>query len=149
MKQYQLYEYKSPFKFATCFSPEFEEKIEIIKAYNQNNEYAITQLKNELLAILNHISNPSIAWCYSQKYKQNSRETIFSRILGYDIIYNIVTDNNGASVCIIDINFNPEEFGLKTPQLNENNVIKKRKILYLKESQLRQIIREVIYRIMA
>lgn len=52
-------------KLPAYFSSEFNEKIEEIIWYNQFEDEARAQLKDELGAILNHISNRAIAFSYS------------------------------------------------------------------------------------
>ena len=100
MKLNLLIEDKQPSKLPTFFSSEFDEKIEEIIWYNQFEEEARTQLRNELGTILNHISNRAIALSYSDGGREDVNRTIFKRILGHNVAYKIITNNDAVLVLI-------------------------------------------------
>ena len=119
MKWNQLIEDKQSPKLPTYFSSEFDDKIEEIIWYNQFEDEARTQLKDELDAILNHISNRAIAFSYSDGGREDINRTIFKNILGHNVAYKIITDNNAVSVCIENIEFDVQQFGLRIPPMME------------------------------
>ena len=119
MKLNQLIEDKQSPKLPTYFSLEFDNKIEEIIWYNQFEEEARAQLKDELGAILNHISNRAIALSYSEGGREDINRTIFKNILGHNVAYTIITDNDVASICIENIEFDAKQFGLQIPPMME------------------------------
>ena len=119
MKLNQLTEDKQSPKLPTYFSLEFDNKIEEIIWYNQFEEEARAQLKDELGAILNHISNRAIALSYSDGGREDINRTIFKNILGHNVAYAIITDNDVVSICIENIEFDAKQFGLRIPPMIE------------------------------
>lgn len=111
-------------KLPTYFSSEFDDKIDEIIWYNQFEEEGRKQLKDELETILSHISNRAIALSYSDGGREDINRTIFKIILGHNVAYKIVADNDFVSICIENIEFNVEDYGLKAPPtLGENKKV--------------------------
>lgn len=145
MIHYLLDEDEKPQKLPVIFTDYVTNQIEETINYNRGNIYGISALGNYIDWITNHVSNRAIAFDYGGKFARNSDGMTI--IYDKGICFYLIDDSEKVFVEIVAIDLNLEEFGLKTPSLNESKNIKKRKIHYIKESQLRQIIREVIYRI--
>lgn len=147
MKLSHLTENEQSLTLPTYFSSEFDEKIDEIIWYNQFEKEARKQLKEELGSILNYISNRSIALSYSNRDKEDLNTTIFKQILGHNVAYKIITDNDSVSICIENIEFDAEQFGLKLPPYiqdskQHNTTVKK--VILLKESELKKMIGESV-----
>lgn len=151
MKKYILYEDKTPIKLPVVLSQELIKEMDAIYNYNQDRCNDLFQWYSYVDEAQNYISNPSIAFDYARRFIHYPNGAMRISELGYDVTFIVKTrkQTNEVYVYIFKMDLKPEEFGLKTPPLNESKTAKKRKIHYLKESQLRQIIREVIYRITA
>jgi len=137
--------------FFVRFSNNINNSINAIYSINQNNKEKLSEWLEYLDGLKTYISNPSIAFDYARRFIHYPNGAMRISELGYDVtfIVKMSKQTNEAYVYIFKMDLKPEEFGLKTPPLNESKTVKKRKIHHLKESQLRQIIREVIYRITA
>jgi hypothetical protein len=138
-----LMEINQLLKLPTYFSSEFDDKIDEIIWYNQFEEEGRKQLKDELETILSHISNRAIALSYSDGGREDINRTIFKIILGHNVAYKIVADNDFVSICIENIEFNVEDYGLKVPPtLGENKNVNISRIItetinnYLKRNLL-------------
>ena len=143
MKWKHLIENKQSLTIPTYFSSEFDEKIDEIIWYNQFEEEAKKQLKDELGSILNYISNRSIALSYSDGGKEDLNTTIFKHILGHNVAYKIITDNDSVSICIEDIEFNPQQFGLEVPPyLYENKHHNTKRVKRMIDESVRRALKE-------
>lgn len=141
MKRSLVKEDKLPSKLIVRFSSKIAKEINAIDSFNHNNLDALYQWREYLDGIKRYISNPVIAWDYTNRYSRFPNGAVFIEDFGYNIGYSIKNDNitNQPYVYVFMMNLNPEEFGLKVPlTLKENKRIK------LTESQLRSIIRKTI-----
>lgn len=120
-----LKEDKRPQNLYVIFSKEIMRLLENVYAYNQNNINALSQLSDYLDGLRNYISNPVIAWDYTNKYSRYPNGTIYMNDFGYNVGYSIITDKATGLPCVyvFKINLNLEAFGLKMPPLKEENLI--------------------------
>ena len=142
LSHYALKEDRLPSILLVRFSTKISNKINTIITYNQNNIEAITKWREYLEGIKRYLSNPVIAWDYTNRFSRFPNGGRFVREFDYNVAYVIKTNNvtQQAYVYIFIINLNAEEFGLKLPPtLNEN-----KKIIPLTESYIRHIVRETL-----
>ena len=136
MKTRLLKEDKLPPKLLVIFSSKISQTINDIGAYNKNNVEAISQWSEYLDGVKRYISNPVIAFDYTDKYARFPNGARYIKDFDYNIGYSIVS--NGATnqpfVYIFMLNLKLEEFGLKIPPTK----------YVLSESQLRNLIREAL-----
>ena len=147
MKNLQLNEDKLPNRLLVAFSNNISKEIEKIDVYNRNNVERISRWHDYIDGIKRYMSNPVIAWDYTNRCQRFPNGTRFLSDLGYNVGYTIKTNNctQQTYVYIFMVNLNPKEYGLKVPPtLNENKQPTNRIVYHLKESQLRRIIRESI-----
>ena len=152
MRKYQLNEDKLPKRLSVWFSRKINAQITAIETYNQDNIDSLSQWKDYLNGLRSYISNPVIAWDYTNKYQHYRNGTTYLNELGYNAIFTVManTKTQQTYVSVFWINLKPEEFGLKVPPMLSENKQPVNKIVYhLKESQLRNIIRESIKRVLS
>ncbi len=85
MKQYQLYEDRLPSKLLVRFSYDISKKINTIDSYNQNNIGAVSQWYDYLDGIKSYLSNPVIAWDYTNRFSQFPNGARFIRDFDYNL----------------------------------------------------------------
>ena len=56
---------------------------------------------------------------YSDGGREDINRTIFKNILGHNVAYAIITDNDVVSICIENIEFDAKQFGLRIPPMIE------------------------------
>ncbi len=142
MKQYLLKEDRLPTKLTVVFSPKISKQINIIDEYNYNDIDNIHQWYDYLEGIKRYITNPVIAFDYTNRYRSFPNGTRFIHDFDYNIGYTIKSNKytNSPYVYIFNVNLKPEEYGLKVPPtLNEN-----KRIIPLTESHIRRIIRQTL-----
>lgn len=142
MKRYRLYEDKLPTRLPVVFSPKLVKEMDVIYDYNQNNQNGLFQWYSYIDDVQNYVSNRVIAWDYNNKHIRFPNGTFFVRDLDYNVGYSIKTnEQNQIYAYVFMMNLKLEEFGLKTPStLQEDKVCR----MIIRESQLRQIIRETV-----
>ena len=150
MTRHWLYEDKLPSKLLVIFSKNIKNEIDIIDKYNQNNHEGLLQLHDYLDGIRNYISNPVIAWDYTNRCQHFPNGTRLLRDFDYNVGYTIKTNNQTqqAYVYIFMVNLKPEEFDLKVPPTLTENRQHLHHIYRINESQLRNIIKESIKKIL-
>ena len=138
MKQYWLKEDKLPSKLFVGFSSKITKNINTIAAYNRDNIEAIYQWRDYLNGIRSYISNPVIAWDYTNRYPRFPNGAKVIRDFDYNVAYTIKTNNttNQPYVYVFMVNLKTDEFGLKVPPMIEE------KEQY--NSSINRIIRETI-----
>lgn len=141
MKRFLVKEDKLSSKLAVRFSSRIAKEINSIDDYNQYNVDALYQWRDYLDGIKRYISNPVIAWDYTNRYSRFPNGAVFIDDFDYNVGYFIKTDNitNQPYVYVFMVNLNPESFGLKVP-----STLKENKSIRLTESQLRHIIRKTL-----
>lgn len=128
MKPFQLNEDKLPTKLAVRLSYKIYKEINTIDSYNQNNVVALSQWYDYLDGIKSYISNPVIAWDYTNRFSRFPNGARFIMDFDCNVGYIIKTNNttNQPYVYVFMINLKPEEFGLRIPpNVNENRHIDK------------------------
>lgn len=91
-----------------------------------------------------YLSNPVLAWDYTNRYSRFPNGGRFIREFDYNIGYIIKTNNitQQSYVYVFMVNLNPQEYGLKLPPtLNEN-----KKIIPITECHIKHIVRETLKR---
>ena len=145
MKRYLLKEDRLPTKLTVVFSPKISKQINIIDDYNCTNIDDIYQWYDYIEGIKKYISNPVIAFDYTNRYRSLPNGTRFIHDFDYNIGYTIKTNKNTDSpyVYIFNVNLKPEEHGLKIPPTLQEckNVVR------LTESDLRFIVTECVRRV--
>ena len=149
MKHCGLKEDRRPNTLAVIFSAKITKKIYAISTYNQNKKAEIYQWRDYLEGLKTYISNPVIAYDYTNRYKRLPNGGIYNNDFKYGVGYTIITDNSTNLPCVFVfmLNLKPEEFGLKVPPMMEGKRQNK-KVYRLTESQLRSIITETIKKIL-
>lgn len=144
MKQYQLYEDRLPSKLLVRFSYDISKKINTIDSYNQNNIGAVSQWYDYLDGIKSYLSNPVIAWDYTNRFSQFPNGARFIRDFDYNVGYTIKTNNttNQPYVYVFMVNLKPEEFGLEVPSNVSENV--QRHISRIVSESINNLVREII-----
>ena len=145
MNLYLLNEDKRPTRLFVKFSPEISKTIDTIDTYNEANIDGVSKWYDYLDGITSYLSNPAIAWDYSNRYTRYPNGAVHITDLGYDVafIVKISKTTKRPYVYVFRVNLKPEEFGLKVPTMMEC-VKRKGKVYRLTESQLRSIITETI-----
>ena len=147
---YWLNEDRLPSKLFVGFSSKITKEIENIDDYNQNNIEGISHWHNYIDGIRSYISNPAIAFDYTNRYSRFPNGAIYNRDFDYNVGYVIKTNNstNQLFVYVFMVNLKPDEFGLKVPSnIKENkqyNTNRVNQTIYLKESELKQMIEESV-----
>ena len=143
INRYKLNEDNLPEKLPVRFSFRVSQTIDNIIRKNRNNTEAISQWLNYLDNIKNYISNPVIAFDYTNRYRQLSDRRRFISDFDFNVGYTILNDYTTEQpfVYVFMINLKSDEYGLK-----EN--IQHKKQVQLSEYQLRKIIRESIRRML-
>lgn len=131
-------EEQRPQKLHVIFSTKITQSLEDICASNQDNTNALSQWFDYLEAFKQYISNPVIAWDYTNRHHRFPNGTIYMNDLNYNAGYSIITNNANGLPCVyvFKLNLNIEAFDLKKPSPTANTVFK--------ESQLRSIVRDAV-----
>lgn len=154
MKRYELNEDRLPSKLTVLFSQKIRREIESIEIQNQNNIDGLYKWRDYLNGITNYLSNPVIAFDYTNRYSRFPNGAIYNRDFDYNVGYVIKTNNstNQLFVYVFMVNLKPDEFGLKVPSnIKENkqyNTNRVNQTIYLKESELKQMIEESVRNIL-
>lgn len=154
MKRYELNEDRLPSKLTVLFSQKIRREIESIEIQNQNNIDGLYKWRDYLNGITNYLSNPVIAFDYTNRYSRFPNGAIYNRDFDYNVGYVIKTNNstNQLFVYVFMVNLKPDEFGLKVPSnIKENkqyNTNRVNQTIYLKESELKQMIEELVRNIL-
>lgn len=120
MKKTYLCEEEKPKKLYISVSSRIRNNINNIYAFNQENFSSLSQWSEYLKNLENYISNPVIAFDYSNRLFHYPNGAIHLVEMGYDVTYITKTNNNGqVYVYIFKIDFKLNDFGLKDPELNE------------------------------
>lgn len=143
MKHHRLNEDKLPPKIPVRFSIKVSSKIDSIISHNKGNIQAISEWLEYLETVKNYVSNPVIAWDYTNRNIQLKNGTKFIQDFDFNIGYTIITDytTNSPFVYIFMVNLKPQEFGLRECKRRRNAVT-------ITESKLRRIIAESIRKIL-
>lgn len=134
---------KLPPKIQVRFSTKVSSKIDSIISHNKGNIQAISEWLEYLETVKNYVSNPVIAWDYTNRNIQLKNGTKFIQDFDFNIGYTIITDytTNSPFVYIFMVNLKPQEFGLRECKRRRNAVT-------ITESKLRRIIAESIRKIL-
>lgn len=134
---------KLPPKIPVRFSTKVSSKIDSIISHNKGNIQAISEWLEYLETVKNYVSNPVIAWDYTNRNIQLKNGTKFIQDFDFNIGYTIITDytTNSPFVYIFMVNLKPQEFGLRECKRRRNAVT-------ITESKLRRIIAESIRKIL-
>lgn len=146
-----LYEDKQLTPYKVWLTPTVRNKINIIENFNSDNIDGLSQLYEYIENIKRYISYPVIAWDNTGRYHHFANGATHINEMGYNFIYLIKTSkfDQKPYVCITNISFDFDELGLVNPnEVCENKQYKTKTVCYIKESQLRSIIRETIRRIL-
>lgn len=132
MKLHYLNEDKLPPKLQVIFSSKIIKKMDFIENFNQDNIDALSQWYYYIEGVKSYISNPSIAWDYTNRYSHFPNGAIHLKELNYDVMF--IVKKNRNYVYVFKIDLKPQEFGLKVPPTLEEN----------RESIISRIITETI-----
>lgn len=145
MKQYLLKEDRLSTKLTVVFSPKISKQINIIDEYNYNDIDNIHQWYDYLEGIKRYISNPVIAFDYTNRYRSFPNGTRFIHDFDYNIGYTIKSNKytNSLYVYIFNVNLEPDEYGLKVPPTLQES----KSVVRLTESDLRFIVTECVRKI--
>ena len=134
---------KLPPKIPVRFSTKVSSIIDSIISHNKGNIQAISEWLEYLETVKNYVSNPVIAWDYTNRNIQLKNGTKFIQDFDFNIGYTIITDytTNSPFVYIFMVNLKPQEFGLRECKRRRNAVT-------ITESKLRRIIAESIRKIL-
>ena len=143
MKIYRINEDALPQKMPVRFSAKVTSKIDSIISRNQNDKQAISRWLEYLETIKNYVSNPVIAWDYTDRNIKFPNGTRYIRDFDFNIGYSIITDyaTNAPFVYIFMVNLNHQEYGLKENKHRDKAII-------ITESYIRSMVRECISRIL-
>lgn len=119
-----LYEDRLPQKLSVIFSPKITKQIIDIDAYNSNNTNGLSQWHDYLDGMKSYISNPVIAWDYTNRHQRFPNGTMFISDFDYNIGYTIKSNNTTQQqyVYVFMANLKPNEFGLKIPQMLKESI---------------------------
>lgn len=148
MNNEQIYEDKRLPPYRVFLGYNVQQEIKYLISCNKNNVEGIRRLKEYVKSLKRYISNPTLAWDNEGRYTHYQNGAIHVMEIGYNFLYILKTNQTGKSyVCIIRIWFDTNALGLKDPRkMNENREFKR--VYYIKESQLRLIIRETLRRVL-
>lgn len=150
MKQYWLREDRLSKKLFVRFSSKIIKEIEIIEAYNQTNIEGLSQWYDYLEGMKSYLSNPVIAWDYTNRFSRFPNGARFIRDFDYNVGYAVKSNDttNHPYVFVFMINLKPQEFGLKVPsnvkESKQHITNGMNQTIYLKESELKQMIEETV-----
>lgn len=151
--RFDLCEDSRPQKLPVYFSSKIKNRITEIYKHNQNSPTALGQWSQYIEGLKNYISNPVIAFDYTNRYAHYPNGAIHLVELNYDVSF--ITKSNGTDryvyVYIFDINFKLDNFGLKDHIITENkqnNTMKNVNKIRLTETQLRSIIKECVKKVL-
>lgn len=142
MKRRLLKEDRLPPRLPVGFSSKISQQIDSIYTHNINNGDALYRWLDYIEGISRYMSNPVIAWDYTNRHKQWPNGARFVEDLGYNVGYKIISDRVTKSpfVYIFSVSLKPEEFGLNVPIPLKGG----KRNFRLSESTLRRIIRNVL-----
>lgn len=108
-------------KLPVVCSEEVKNTIESIVSQKQDNPNELAEWKEDILCLLNYISNPVVAWDYIGKYPHDENGTVFFEDFGYKIDYIVMTGNDDKNyVSVIYAELNPGNFGLRENREKNN-----------------------------
>lgn len=87
--QNRLNEDKLPSKFYVRFSTKIVREIDAIETFNQHNYDGLSQWYDYLEGLKNYISNPAIAWDYTNRHIKFPNGTRFIRDFNYNVGYTV------------------------------------------------------------
>ena len=139
MRKYMLKEDKRLPKLPVVCSDEVNYMIDYIVSRNQNQPYELKQWEDDVLSVLDHISNPNIAWNNEGRYDCDDDGIVYFDEYGYRFDYVVMTDESTHKnyVRVIYAELNPTRFGLIENKQRKGKLI-------LTESDIRKIVRRVI-----
>ena len=148
--RYRLCEDARPQKLPVSVSSKIKNSIIEIYQHNQNNLTALGQWSEYIEGLISYISNPVIAFDYTNRYVHFPNGAIHLVEMNYDVSF--ITKSNNANayiyVYIFDINFKLRDFGLKDPKITENkryNIMNNtKKKIRLTEFDLHRIVKQVL-----
>lgn len=110
---------------------------------NQDKVEEIARFKEDISCILDHISNPVIAWNNAARYIYDDNGTIFFEDFGFKVDFMVMTDKVTQQnyIRVIYLEFNLEDFGLQENKRQNSKFT-------ISESQLRNIITESIRKVL-
>ena len=153
MERYCLNEDRLLPKLFVGFSSKITKEIDIIDAYNQNNTEGLSLWHDYIDGIRSYLSNPVIAFDYTNRYSKFPNGAIYNRDFDYNVGYVVKINNstNQSFVYVFMVNLKPDEFGLKVPSnIKENkqyNAYRMKRTICLTESELERIIDKSVRRI--
>lgn len=153
MKRYELNEDRLPSKLTVLFSQKIRREIESIEIQNQNNIDGLYKWRDYLNGITNYLSNPVIAFDYTNRYSRFPNGAIYNRDFDYNVGYVVKTNNstNQSFVYVFMVNLKPDEFGLKVPsnvkESKQHNTNRVKRTICLTESELERMIDKSVRRI--
>ena len=134
-------------KLPIIFSSDLFNNIKRVSSININNE-TINEWYDFLETIKRHYSYSSIAWDYANNQVDEIKN---NNDLGYNVVFTIKIDETDNEVYVEIINFDivsvARDLGMNVPYDLCENEHRNNKII-IEESQLRQIIRETLKRIL-
>lgn len=143
MKRYCLNEDIRLKKLPIRFSDELAEKIDNVNFYNRFETENLSEWINDIMGIINWLSNPVIAWDNHNEFTHNDKgETYIDR---YGVLFKIMNnkDEQGREynfVYVINMTLNIQNYNLRVPPyLCEN-----KKTIFITESRLKHIVRETL-----
>ena len=124
MKLHILNEDKRPPKLPVVVSPEIIEKMDRIADYNKDKKEKISEWYEGIDGFKDYISNPVIAWDYTDKFTHISDGETIIKELGFEASYTIKTNKNKGEnyVFVFKLTLKPDEFGLDVPSSLKENV---------------------------
>ena len=135
MKQYSLNEDKLPPRLPVIYSDYITSQIEDICDRNRGNVNGLSELKNFIKRVANHISNRAIAFGYGSNYTMSSNETIYVYDMG--VVFCLKDDSEKVFVEITWIDLNLEDFGLQeNKKVNISRIITETINSYLRNNLL-------------
>lgn len=142
MRQRRVDEDILPKKMSVRFSAKVTSKIDSIISRNQNNKQAISQWLEYLETVKNYVSNPVIAWDYTDRNVQFPNGARYIRDFDFNIGYSIIADytTDIPFVYIFMVNLNHHEFGLKESTY-------KGEVIAITETDLRKMVKECIRKV--
>ena len=117
-----LNEDRPPQRLFVSFSKGIINKIKLICDYNKNNIDGVSKFCDYIKGLKRYISNPVIAFDYTNRYRRFPNGAIFINDFGYNTAFITKTDEriNRSYVYVFKIDVNLEEFGLKSPFITES-----------------------------
>lgn len=153
MKRYWLNEDIRPPKLNVVFAEEIKDSISDISWHNRNNIESLAQWHNYLDGLTSYISNPVIAWDNTNRFQHFPNGSTHISEFGYEVTFMVKTNEqtNQSYIYIFKMKLNTEEFALNTPSMFKESRLSThtaKKVYYLKETQLHQIVYETVRKIL-